>query len=637
MRRSQCRRGGVALLAVMLALGGCGGPPPKPTAVAPVIRDVPEPLRGTIGAVASIRGVEPQLVSGLGLVVGLNGTGGGDLPPQIQASMERELARGGIGKGGLLDTGPLAGLSPRQVLRDPNVAVVIVEAAISPGWPRGYRFDVRVRALPGSTVTSLEGGTLWTTELRIGPATTLGGVRTRQMAEARGPVFINPFAAPGRPGADAVTRTIGRVLGGGVLTEPLRFELVLDNPSHSLARSIVSSINTRFPEGPGDDGPTARGRSGDSIAVTVPRAYADRPEEFVELLRCTRIDSALPQEHARRYVEALKQYPALADDLSLCLQALGPTALPFLASMYEYPEVLPRMAALRAGARLGDPRTAPHLMETARLGPPAMRVQAIDLLGRLPSTPKVSAWLWQMVDSPELDIRVAAYEALSRRNDWGITRTTVAGRFEVESVPSRDGMIYVTQQGRPRIVVFGGTPAGGGSQPGMSPSDQGLTLRRPVLVSAWSDRLMLVSDGPGEPVRLRYQDPRTGSAATLTVGESVARLIETLGHKPTPEDPRPGLGLPYSEVVGALYAIQRQGGIDAVFATEEDRLQATILRASRTTTVTERPEVTGVEPPQPVVTFPPEEADRAGARAEAAIGEKRPSLVVPLSPAAPPR
>src|SRR5687768_17165919 len=78
--------------------GGCGGEKPQIKTVAPVVREIPEPLRGTIGAEATIRGVEPQLVSGLGLVVGLNETGGGELPPQIQASMERELARGGVGK-----------------------------------------------------------------------------------------------------------------------------------------------------------------------------------------------------------------------------------------------------------------------------------------------------------------------------------------------------------------------------------------------------------------------------------------------------------------------------------------------------------------------------------------------------------
>lgn len=615
-----------------LDLGGCSDDKSKRTTVAPVVRDVPEPLRGTIGSVATIRGVDPQLVSGLGLVVGLNGTGGGDIAPQIQATMERELARGGIGKGGVMDSGPLAGRSPRQVLRDPNVAVVIVEAAVSPGWPRGYTFDVRVRALPGSTVTSLEGGQLWTTELRVGPAATLREAKARRLGQAWGPVFINPFAAPGRPGADAVTRTVGRVLGGGELTEPLQLELVLDNPSHSIARSITGSINARFPDGPGDDGPTARGRNADSIAVRVPRAWAERPNEFIELLRCTRIDQSFPQEYARRDVEYLKQYPVLADDIGQCLQAIGKSAVPFLPPMYDYPELAPRLAALRAGAKLGDPRTAPYLIELAKTGPAATRTEAIELLGRLSANPRINLALWELVDDRDLDVRVAAYEALAERNDWGIMRTEVDGRFEVDVVPAREGLIYVTQQGRPRIVAFGG--GGSGADPGApgKPAPTGLRLRRPLLVSAWDDRLMLAADGETDPVRLRYQDFRSGRTTTLTVADTLSKLTDLLGHKPTPEDDRPGLGLPYSEVVGALYELQRQGAVDAAFATERDKLQAGVLRASHMTTITERPEVTGQEPPpQPTITFRPEAADEAGAKAARTPGAP-PSLVVPLNP-----
>ncbi|MFG0274673.1 MAG: hypothetical protein ACF8QF_06420, partial [Phycisphaerales bacterium] len=43
----------------------------QPTAVT---RDIPAVLRGTIGAQATLRGLEPVLVTGYGIVVGLNGT-----------------------------------------------------------------------------------------------------------------------------------------------------------------------------------------------------------------------------------------------------------------------------------------------------------------------------------------------------------------------------------------------------------------------------------------------------------------------------------------------------------------------------------------------------------------------------------
>ena len=351
-----------------MELAGCSSAPKqvKKAAAAP-LRDIPDVFRGTIGSEASINGTEPQLVSGLGIVVNLNGTGGGEMRPDVFTTMERELARNGVGRGGN-STGVLEGMSPQEFLRSPNVAVVIVEAKIAPGAPEGSLFDVAVRTLPGSTVTSLEGGTLWSTDLRLGAATTFGGYKTRRIAEARGPIYVNPFTEPaaGGPSEAVVTRTNGRVLSGGKVTEPLKLELVLDTDSHARARSVVSSINARFPREPGELGETARGRGSEttkgskpneavatqSLAISIPRAYKDSPAEFLELLRYTRIDQAFPQDFAKRYVEDLKVNPAMSAQLCSCLKAIGKTAVPFLASMYDYPEYSPRMAALEAGAFL---------------------------------------------------------------------------------------------------------------------------------------------------------------------------------------------------------------------------------------------------------------------------------------------
>ncbi len=627
----------MAALAGSALLGACGGSKPEIKSVAPVVREIPEPLRGTIGAEATIRGVEPQLVSGLGLVVGLNGTGGGELPPQIQATMERELARGGIGKGGPLDVGPLAGMTPRQVLRDPNVAVVIVEAAVSPGAPAGMTFDVRVRALPGSSVTSLEGGILWTTPLTLGPVRPFGGHATRRIAEAHGPIFINPFVEPGAASSgDTVNRTVGRILGGGRIVEPLELLLVLDNPSHTRAAAMTSAINYRFPPGPGDEGPTARGRDGGSIRVRVPKAYTDNIGDFLELVRCLRIDQSFPQEHARRYVEALKTYPGLADDLSWCLEAIGKPAVPFLSSMYDYPELAPRLAALRAGAKLGDMRAVPHLVDLARTAPASIRADAITLLGGMPTNPQINFALRELVDSDELEVRVAAYEALRERAD-PVLRSIPIGpvaqpNFILDLVPSKNPLIYVSQEREPRIVLFGPFDA---KRPATAGRGLAMPLRRPSLVVTWSDRLMIAADEEpegsptAEKVRIYYRDHRGGKAITQAVPDDLVRLIEFLGHKPTPEDPAPGLGLTYSQVVGALYAIQQQGAVAATCAPGSDRLMARLLRAASETALADRPESSD-EPGDPIV-FRPDAPNEVGPGAGTQGTGEKPSMVVPLN------
>ncbi|MFM9994302.1 MAG: flagellar basal body P-ring protein FlgI [Phycisphaerales bacterium] len=631
-------------------LAGCGGGKPRVARdVRPaVIRDVPAVLRNTIGSEVTVRRTDPVLVSGYGLVVGLNGTGGGILDEQIAVTMERELGLKGVNKASdEYHNTPLERLTPREVLRHPDVAVAIVYATVPPGAPEGAEFDVYVRAVNNGGTASLEGGTLWSTDLRLGPPATFGRHTTRLVGVARGPIFINPFAEPPVEGADdTVVRSIGRVLGGGSVTESSHIALQLDNASHTRARAIQAAVRNRFPEGPGDRGPVARGRSDSVVEVSVPSHYRDRAGEFLRLLLHTPIDQTFPAERARQYTAALESQPALASSLTWCLEALGKPAIPFVRELYDAPEAAPRLAALRAGVGLNDPRAAASLKDLAQSGPPGLRTEAITLLGRLDAGPTVDLALRDMLAEPELDVRVAAYEALAERAEimelnrrrlgaqggmtpaafeatdigrldrialagdtiQGVRRTPIEGKFLLDAVPAGDALIYITQQGTPKVTLFGGA----------------IDLPRPMLASVWSGRLMLTADSPTDDVRVYYRDAPTGRSVTGKPGNTVWELVRFMARTPTPERPEPGLGMSYSEVVGALYALQRAGALPAPFATEEDRLQATLLKAATTPDFEERPEAEGdapvirvyepVTPPAPRPTAP---------------GEK-PSLVEPL-------
>jgi hypothetical protein len=598
------------LCAAPIALSGCSDPKHavKVNPSKALVRDVPRPLLGTIGAEAAFRGVDPTLISGLGIVVGLAGTGGSDnLDPAVQTTMERELARGGVSSGGPIQNYPgFEGMTPAQFLRSPDVAVVIVEARVPPGAPEGTPFDVFVRKLPGSSVTSLEGGRLWTTEMRIGPAAVFGAVKTRKIGEARGPIFINPFSEPSvaANGEVQITRTSGRILGGGKVTSPLQIEMVLDNDSFARARSVVGTINSRFPREPGDEGPIARGRGNgggtagyQSIALRVPYAYRERSDEFLQLVRHMRVDPSLPEEWARSYVEALKTTPALAEDLRWCLQAIGRPALPFLSQLYDYSETGPRMAALKAGARLGDPRAAPPLIELAHKGTPAIQVEALRLLADMPSDPRVNLAMRELVDDTNLEVRIAAYEGLLKRNDQTVFSVRIGTdslqpKFMLDLVPAKDPTIYITQQGEPRIVLFGPIEKG-----------RGIPINKPILLSLWDDRFMLSAPGVTDTLRVYYRDSFTGKVTQSDAPENLADFVQFIAHKSTPEDPKPGLGLSYSQTVGVLYAMCPRmtpgpdaaqaalaSAVSATFATEEDRLRAEIYEAMQTTMLSDRPE-----------------------------------------------
>ena len=98
----------------------------------------------------------------------------------------------------------------------------------------------------------------------------------------------------------------------------------------------------------------------------------------------------------------------MGPELSWCLQAVGKTALPFLLPMYDYPELGPRMAALEAGAKLGDHRSVAPLIELARNAPASLRVEAIGLLADMPANPNINVAMRELVNAPELEVRVGA-------------------------------------------------------------------------------------------------------------------------------------------------------------------------------------------------------------------------------------
>jgi hypothetical protein len=161
------------------------------------------------------------------------------------------------------------------------------------------------------------------------------------------------------------------------------------------------------------------------------------------------------------------------------------------------------------------------------------------------------------------------------------------------------------------------------------------------------DRLVLVANSAEEDLRImyRYPDARDergnvtpGITVTGKVPADLASVIEFLAHTPTPDDPRPGLGMPYSEVVGALHAIQDSGAIDAAFAVEEDVLRAALTRAASAETSEDRPETkVEAERREKLRVFeaqkPPER--EAATEPEVKEPEAPASLVVPLPPPKP--
>lgn len=108
-------------------------------------------------------------------------------------------------------------------------------------------------------------------------------------------------------------------------------------------------------------------------------------------------------------------------------------------------------------------------------------------------------------------------------------------RFVVNLVPSKFPMVYVSQSGQPRLVIFG----------------DDLSISRPATLAAWDNRFMLRADSGDEKVEVFYRPLDGGRPVVDRVTPSLPEFVLFLGHKPSPESPEPGLGLSYSETIGA--------------------------------------------------------------------------------------
>jgi flagellar P-ring protein precursor FlgI len=206
-----------------------------------------------------------QLI-GYGLVVGLQGTGDGDVAFTVQG-IRSMLSRMGVGfDGPLSDFEQGSGGGKIDVK---NVAAVMITAEL-PGFAKpGQKIDINVSAL--GKATSLRGGTLLMTPLR--------GVDGEVYALAQGALTATGVDE-GNGGARVSTgvTTAARVPGGAQVEREVfnPFEtaehIVLNvrQPDFSTTHAIVDAINTQFGAG------TAMALDSASIAVVAPETTSQR-------------------------------------------------------------------------------------------------------------------------------------------------------------------------------------------------------------------------------------------------------------------------------------------------------------------------------------------------------------------------
>jgi len=218
---------------------------------------------GRIKDVARWEGVEANPIVGIGVVVGLQGTGDGGLAT-------REMLRNAM-SALEMEIDPSA-------LKSKNAALVSVTASLPPFARQGNRIDVTVSSL--GDARALTGGTLL--------ATTLRDVEGRAVwAVAQGPLVIGGFAAAaGGGGRQKNHTTTGRVPSGAKVVREIApallnrdvLRLSLRDADFSTAVSVSMAINARVL------GDFAHALDSGTVEVKVPAQYQGRVPELVAAL-----------------------------------------------------------------------------------------------------------------------------------------------------------------------------------------------------------------------------------------------------------------------------------------------------------------------------------------------------------------
>ncbi len=249
-----------------------------------------------------------SVLQGLGLVVGLNGTGDAGKDLVLARPLAQVLANNGM---------PIANFE--ELKNSKSVALVMVTCRTPAGGVKvNDRYDAIVTTLHGAS--SLEGGELYLTAL-TGP---FPGQPVYAMAS--GPVEVDPESVPTR----------GRVRLGAQIVRPFpqmrvgaTIDLVVEpafagyQSTTHLAERIRDEYLLR-PAGFGDEAmEVARAIDDRTIRVTIPEGYRDDPAPFLADVMNTEFDVSQLKLPARVVVNRRTGAIVVTQDVSISLVAIA--------------------------------------------------------------------------------------------------------------------------------------------------------------------------------------------------------------------------------------------------------------------------------------------------------------------------
>ncbi len=225
---------------------------------------IPSLLLGTAARlkdIATFRGARDNQLFGIGLVVGLNGTG--DTSKINSTLLANMISHFGVN------------IDPQQ-LKTKNAAIVIVLADIPPFYKEGMRLDVTVASI--GDAKSLVGGYLVQTPLY--------GADGNVYAVAQGPVTVGGEDVKGSTNFQKRYKVVGYIPRGAIvegeipssIVDENSVTIILNSPDITTAARAANAINVKFGSN------IAKAIDPSAIKVRIPETFKEDVITFLSLL-----------------------------------------------------------------------------------------------------------------------------------------------------------------------------------------------------------------------------------------------------------------------------------------------------------------------------------------------------------------
>ncbi|WP_339742192.1 flagellar basal body P-ring protein FlgI [uncultured Rubinisphaera sp.] len=397
-----------------------------------------------LGEYVVVSGLNLVTLEGVGLVSGLDGTGGDPPPSQYRTELLKDMRRRDIE-------------DPNRIISSPSTALVIVRAYLPPLVSPGEKFDVEVRLPDGSETTSLNGG--WLLECRLTERAIVAGkgvLEGKARANASGPILVST-------GEDTSSSLLkrGHIVGGGMAFENRDMYLFMRNEYRSVRNStrVAQRIGVRFfsYDSYGKREPLAQAKTDQKLVLQIHPSYKDNFPRYVQVIQ----NIAFRETEVERQVrlERLEKellIPEKAEQAALQLEAIGPDAIPMLKNGLTADYFESRFHSAVALAYLGEPAGLETLYIAAR-DVPAFRVFALTAM-TVVEEGETFAYLRQLMDESQLETRYGAFRGMTTidENEPFARGELLNDQCKLHELKiGGDPMIHLTHRQKAEIVLFG--------------------------------------------------------------------------------------------------------------------------------------------------------------------------------------